>query len=92
MIAVLCALALGIIALYQTLCLRRAERRTEALRQAVEERKQKYLALGLAMEQAHIACMRGDGAAMHEAIREANRVMAGQPISQRSGTGEPSPR
>jgi hypothetical protein len=76
-IAVLCAIALGVIAVSQTMCLRRAQSRTEALRLALEERKQKYIALGLAMEQAHIACLKGDGAALHEAIRKANRVMAG---------------
>lgn len=79
MIAAACALVLGCIALWLTLSLRRAQRTNHALRQALETRKQKYIALGLAMERAHIACMRGDGVALHEAVREANRVMADVP-------------
>lgn len=81
-VGIVLTVLLGAIALRQTWCLWAARHRLLTLTLEHNERQQQYLAVGLAMEQAHLACLRGDGPALHEAIREANRVMAGVPSKE----------
>lgn len=71
-----CAILLGGLALYQSWRLLIAGRAATLHEATLARRNEQYLALGLAVERAHVASMRGDGPALHEAVRDANRAMA----------------
>jgi len=75
--AAVCAILLGVIALVQSWRLSIAGGAARLLAAKLARRNEQYIALGRAMERAHIACMRGDGAALCDAVRDANRAMAG---------------
>lgn len=79
MTAAVCALLLGVIALVQSVRLLIADGAARMLAAKLARRNEQYLALGLAIERAHVAVLGGNGTALLEAVREANRVMAAKP-------------
>ncbi len=91
-VGIVLTVLLGVIALWQTLrlaghrsSLAVIEQQREVPRQLadrLEERNQLLIGIATAMGRAHEAIMRRDGPALHEAIREANRVMAGRPSKE----------